>query len=797
MGSGDITGANRLRACVDDIACGRRMRAGAGALMLLLCGAAWCEPEAAAPAVPTAAEPPPAETNLLRLPDAQIQGSTAAMDDAASLSQLADGDPATVVSARTSPGTPVDVVYGFGDLVTAQRLVVQLPDASRVTKVEILVSTVSATAGFRSVRAGQLTAQSGPQEFRFVPAGARWIMLRFTPAAHSDSVDVAEAAVMGYAGAPRSSYAFKQAPAAALEVLKGLNSLPGVDLSISDDERSLFADLADGAPKRWTFEEAALIVSGAHTAEQRAPYLEKLARLENDAASAIGSDGAPFERGAKLLRWLYRRGALKRYNYGQTDLTTLLDSGNYNCVSSALLYMLAARHLGLDVRAIEVPDHAFVMLYDGTRHVDVETTTPDGFDPDADAAGAGRFRRMTGLIRPSTEQPELRREVDGLWLLGAVYYNRGVNDDLARRYSDALGDYFRSLSLDHENASAVKNTLSTIASWGAELAEKKDFAAAVKELSVGLALAPDDALLVYDGTTAWQLWAKSELDAGHQDQALAIVHNAAQAMPASHFEQLETWIYVSPAQKLADHSDWSGAIALVDPARTDLHGQALGDIENYEAWLYNQQALGLVARQDWQAARTVFDAGSRRLPGNAVLRQNTIYCWSRVWVAQAQAGDYPAALASTEQAGARFPDDTRIHQAQQALWLNWSKAVLDTRDWSRGIDICQRGLKHFPGDAKLANNERVGWSAAAQERYEAQDWQGTIDLLVRARARYPQDKAFENNELAMRMNLIQAAMGRDDFGAALVQAQFALNRFPNQDKLLRVRDYCRSRLGKT
>lgn len=799
MCSGDSARTARPCARIDSVLRRLRLiRSVVCACLLLASGSARAEPDAAAAASPVA-KAPPAEANLLRLPGAQIQGSTAAMDDAASLPLLADGDPATVLSAKTSPGAPVDVVYGFGgELVTAERLLVQLPDASRTSKVEILVSTVSAVAGFRSVRVGQLTAPGEMQEFLFQPVGARWIMLRFTAAAAagSDSVDVAEAAVMGHAGAPSSNYAFKQAPAAALEVIKGLGALSGIDLSVSDDERALFADVAGGVSPRWTPEEAALIVSGAHTAEQRAPYLEKLAALESDAARAAG-DGPAFDKGARLLRWLYRRGYLKRYQREQTDLTTLLDSGNYNCVSSALLYLLAARHLGLDVRAIEVPDHAFVVLYDGTRHVDVETTTVEGFDPDADAASAGRFRRMTGLIRPSAGQPELRREIDAIRLLGVVYYNRGVVDDQAQRYSEALGDDFRAMSLDRENSSAIKNTLITIANWGTALAQKKDYAAAVKELSVGLSLAPDDATLVYDGIAAWQLWAKSELDAGHQEQALAIVRNAAQAMPNSHFEQMEAWVYASPAQKLAEHSDWSGAIAMVDPARQQLHGQPLADIESYEAWLYNQQGLELAARRDWQGAREVFDAGSRRLPGNAVLQQNTIFSWSQQWVARVQAGDYPGALASADQAAARFPGDGRIRQTQQALWLNWSKSALDAHDWSRGIDICQRGLKHFPGDPRLANNERVGWGDAAQERYNAQDWQGALDLLVRARARYPEDKVFEKNELVVRMSIIKAALDRNDYAAALLQAQFGLERFPTESRLVGVRDYCRSRLGKT
>lgn len=785
-----------------------RVHLGVAALLLVVCAGARCDPGLAAgetqteaapaeAAAPVASQAPPAETNLLRLPGAQIQNSTAGLDDTASLPLLSDGDAATVASFKTGPGLPVDVVYGFGDsLVTAERLNVQLPESSGVARVEILVSTLSAQSGFRSVRAERLTAQPDRQEFQFQPSGARWIMLRFTPAANCDVVEVAEVSVMGYAGAPSSNYAFKQTPAAALEVLKGMGKLSGVDLSVSDDERSLFTDISGGEPHHWSVEEAALIVSGAHTAQERVPYLDKLAQLEADADKATSGARDAFDRGDRLLRWLYRRGYLKHYQIDKTDLTALLDTGGYNCVSSALLYMLVARHLGLDVRAIEVPDHAFVVLYDGLRHVDVETTAAAGFNPDADAAAAGNFRRLTGLIRPSSEKPELRREVGGVGLLGAVYYNHGVADSLAHRYSEALAEYFRALSIDAESANAVKNSLSAIGAWGAELAKAQDFPTAVKELGIGLVLAPDDAQLNYISTAAWQMWANSEIQAGHTEQALAVLRDAAQAMPKSHFEDLQTWVYASPAQELANRSDWQGAIAIVDPARAQLHGQQLIDIENYEAWLYNQQGLALVDRRDWQGARILFDAGSKRLPNNAALKQNTIYCWSHVWIAKAEAGDYQSALANADQAAARFPGQAEIHRAREVLWLNWSKTALDARDWFRGIDICQRGLKYFPGDPALGNNERVGWNKAAQDRYDAKQWPEAIDVLMRARARYPDDKGFQNNELAVRMAAIKSDLDRNDCGTALPQIQSALLRFPGETRLIGVRGYCSARAGK-
>src|SRR5208337_933257 len=134
--------------------------------------------------------------------------------------------------------------------VTAERLIVTLPAQSppdaATERVEILVSTSSPVAGFYSVRADPLKSTGQPQEFSFAPIGARWIMLRFTPAAKAKFVAIAEVAVIGHTGPPVSHYAFKETPAKALDVLARLKGSTALNLSIASDELALLGDVKDG-----------------------------------------------------------------------------------------------------------------------------------------------------------------------------------------------------------------------------------------------------------------------------------------------------------------------------------------------------------------------------------------------------------------------------------------------------------------------------------------------------------------------------------------------------------------------
>ncbi len=94
------------------------------------------------------------------------------------------------------------------------------------------------------------------------------------------------------------------------------------------------------------------------------------------------------ERGRAILKLLYRD-YLAAYSLNQTKIDVAMDKGFYNCVSSAVLYMAAAKAAELDVRGQRTTQHAFCSIYvpvtDGKpgqlKKIDVETTNPYGFNP--------------------------------------------------------------------------------------------------------------------------------------------------------------------------------------------------------------------------------------------------------------------------------------------------------------------------------------------------------------------------------------------------------------------------------
>lgn len=88
----------------------------------------------------------------------------------------------------------------------------------------------------------------------------------------------------------------------------------------------------------------------------------------------------PYKQGEFILKWAHNN-ILSSYVEDQTLMDNLIDTGNYNCVSSSILYLILSREAGLTIGIIETSDHAFCRVETEAGWIDVETTTAYGFDP--------------------------------------------------------------------------------------------------------------------------------------------------------------------------------------------------------------------------------------------------------------------------------------------------------------------------------------------------------------------------------------------------------------------------------
>jgi tetratricopeptide (TPR) repeat protein len=728
--------------------------------------------------------------NLLRLPAVKIEQSSVAGRELAGLTALVDGDGVTMATATAGAETPLTVVYGFGgDQVALEKLVIAVPNSkgeeSPPVRFDLLVSSLSAHTGFHSVRTDQLKAGGKPQEFVFAPTGAKWIMLRFFSGDQSSRIAIAEVSVLGYPGPPKTRYKFKESPAKAFDVLRKLEKISALGVKITDDEAKLFGDAKDGKLDDWSFAEAALVSSGVLDSKKRQNYLARLEAVEVEARKAVAKATTPFDKGQALLKFLHAGPMAKGYRSEQTDVPAIVDTGTFNCVSSATLYNIIGLRLGLDCRAIEVPEHAFSIVYDGTKHADVETTTAEGFNPSRDRAAQANFTRLTGFVYVPDSNRNECREVGEVGRVAITYYNHGVTLTREKRYHEALLAYFRAMSLDQEFDSAVKNALSVLANWSVELAKEKKYDEALGVISTGLELAPKDATLVHNHKAVWSEWAQALIKNGKSDEALVVLRKAAQADPGGDFVKMQGWVVIGPGEELAKLGEWEKALALVDPGLKKLDGEPRKEVQRWGAHLYHRWSQCEQKAGHFDKAIDVLNRALALRPDDRQLTQHLAYVVQE-WIAEVYRQQ--GAAKSETLVVALLKQHGELKEVRQVAERHAHRVVKDLTEKGQldeALAVAERSGRLLNDEKLTADLSHAVYDRHAERFSKQKDWQKAVDVYVQARARFPKDKHLMNNLQATWDSWAQGHARSKQYALALDVYEKALKDHPDPGQVER------------
>jgi hypothetical protein len=151
---------------------------------------------------------------------------------------------------------------------------------------------------------------------------------------------------------------------------------------------------------------------------------------------------------------------LTRYIEEQTRIDVLLEKGTYNCVSSAVLYLILARGQNIPVIGVLTTDHALchipITTADGEENgIDVETTTPYGFDPGRRIDAVDSFTGRTGFRYVPRGNYSQRRDIGEKELISLIYQNRMASLQKTRNWPDTVGLARDRLALSGSEAAAA------------------------------------------------------------------------------------------------------------------------------------------------------------------------------------------------------------------------------------------------------------------------------------------------------------------------------------------------------
>ncbi|MCL2759905.1 MAG: hypothetical protein FWD22_06795, partial [Treponema sp.] len=111
--------------------------------------------------------------------------------------------------------------------------------------------------------------------------------------------------------------------------------------------------------------------------------LSSLEKIRTAVTGLINSPDLPVsgrEKAEFILTYMHSN-ILRRYSLLQTRVDTMFTNGSYNCVSSAALFIILCRSMGINTSGVITKEHAFVIVHIDGQDIDVETTNRFGFDP--------------------------------------------------------------------------------------------------------------------------------------------------------------------------------------------------------------------------------------------------------------------------------------------------------------------------------------------------------------------------------------------------------------------------------
>jgi tetratricopeptide (TPR) repeat protein len=539
----------------------------------------------------------------------------------------------------------------------------------------------------------------------------------------------------------KSSYPLAAPPARALELVAGLGKA-----TVTEDEKGLFAEARAGRLAKWSFAEAALLASGVTDAAARRTYLAKIDDIVAQARKATAGAPSPRAKGEKLLQFLHEGPMAKGYESNQTLLSTVLDAGTYNCVSSAVLYNVVAGRLGLEARAVEIPGHVYSVLYADGKPTDVETTNAHGFDP-ANPEQREKLRKEKGITVRAGTHAAKGRELRDLGLAAVIWANRSASLAQAKRYHEAALAGFRALSLDPESPTALENARAALTNGCGHLSGEGQHEQAERLGGVGLELDPSNNSLRNNHVLACLGWAESLRASGQEDGALAVLRRVADRAPKDHkkdYLELQARLYTRPGEELAKAGAWDKALALAEGGLSKIDEEPRRDLRRWRNGLLLRWA-DAEQKGNLEKAVAVLEKGMAADPEERDFANN-LGCLVRDRARELDAAGQPdeakafvaamqkrfAKCKDVQDAGAWFvrgvvdglTRQSRFDEALQArdryaglikdtgdaddvvlrIYNAEAKPHADAMKWAEAIAVFEKGLKRFPMHAGLKQN---------------------------------------------------------------------------------------------
>ena len=180
----------------------------------------------------------------------------------------------------------------------------------------------------------------------------------------------------------------------------------------------------------------------------------------------MNPDATEKQRAEEALVYLHEK-IMSQYSENQTLVDVVLETGKYNCVSSAVLYAILVQSIGIEVNGVKTVDHVFARVRADGVEYDVETTNQYGFDPGSKKDFKDSFGNVTGFSYVSPANYGKRKDITKAQLIEVILHNRISYLEKGNLYAEAVGlaaDAY-AFTGSGDSRDILTNTITNMGAW--------------------------------------------------------------------------------------------------------------------------------------------------------------------------------------------------------------------------------------------------------------------------------------------------------------------------------------------
>ncbi len=292
-------------------------------------------------------------------------------------------------------------------------------------------------------------------------------------------------------------------------LVAGLLGLVGISACSAE----LVQDLKDGRLDQYSLLQAAGQIATVDTA--KLAWLEQRVAHLAQQSNAHGAADVHF-----LLNAIHDRLLTGHYHTDASQISSVIEIGDYNCVSSTLVFLATVRQAGFSAKPVLLPGHVRcrVWLPLESRWVDIEPSVRSGHSERATNRSSG---------------PQLAREITDVQLLAKLYYNLGIDKLRENDYREALRNAARGWKFDQQHEEAADNVIAIINNWSIVMCREHRFDDAIRLIHASQTRAPHPERLRDSELHAYVAWMRASIDRGDVAGVQSTLSEALERFPKS------------------------------------------------------------------------------------------------------------------------------------------------------------------------------------------------------------------------------------------------------------------------